>query len=807
MTSKKALSGKVTQETDIRKKNVTRGEKAKKPTQARNSQTSKTTNKSTSKTVFSSFAAAKKQAEKNKSTRGQRGPSGRDTTTKGKTKDPNVFKGYKLNTQVAPAVTNVDVELIYRGLTGKLADVTPSMKQYDLYQLYVGVNMWCYLYKDITGLDYLGLVLTIKGKGLQQAIRDAEKHAVFLNSGGKRGTCDEFWDKTLSSSKNTVYPHQAQTLLKFLKRIRLESVAKSALDGFIVSNERCKRWSIGTHRSIEDPREVYDLGHPSEVLVNRLAEIFTKLTKGYKRNNSLFRLPPGATFEKDHSYLEKWRTLLQNQQWLRDHGVNMRVLHSGPQTPPSEAKRYVTVPKNLFKGRGVAPEPVARQVLGYQVADGLYDCVLKAGCDTKDQEGNRDLCMDFNYSTLDLEAASDSIAWQLGQKICRNKVLWEDLEACRSTDIITDDNRVGRIVDHHWFTMGNVCTFNLETLVFMAIVLLAIELFVSWHDRHSLSVLGVTVKELRTFKVYGDDIVVHNVLAETVKDLLFSFGFIVNEDKSYVGDDPYRESCGAEWFKVEPKISAPYGAEYMTVNATGVYFPRSLGQVPYAELVSLQHKTLEYAETNHFLIRCALDVFPTAIITNKDDPYAQYDLWVPYITVPQYAGGCDCGTLYQECKVEFKYAPADPCSMTIKDDPRYGVRSFSLIIPRQASREEIASTIAAHIKMQFGKMSGRLVYCYLTRGKIFLKTYKRPEGDNDTEMHVSVASRQSHGLPRDKETLEQLEDLMFHLRLGGALEHMKTDPYLDTTKRIEGVDRRDLIGDRDIVVQLKRCPR
>lgn len=211
MMSKKALSGKVTQETDIRKKNVTRDEKAKKPTQARNSQkTSKTTKKSTSKAKSSLPKSSEKQVEKTKPTRGQRGPSGRNDATKGKRKDPNVFKGYKLDTQVAPAVSNVDVELIYRGLTGKLADVTPSMKQYDLYQLYVGVNMWCYLYKDITGLDYLGLVLTIKGKGLQQAIRDAEKHAVFLNSGGKRGAKDEFWDKTLSSSSNLIYPHQAR---------------------------------------------------------------------------------------------------------------------------------------------------------------------------------------------------------------------------------------------------------------------------------------------------------------------------------------------------------------------------------------------------------------------------------------------------------------------------------------------------------------------------------------------------------------------------------------------------------------------
>jgi len=81
--------------------------------------------------------------------------------------------------------------------------------------------------------------------------------------------------------------------------------------------------------------------------------------------------------------------------------------------------------------------------------------------------------------------------------------------------------------------MGNGFTFELETLIFYAIVKAAQQLEEPGY--YSL--------------VYGDDIICYDRHYASVVSALELFGFVINEDKSFYGEDqPIRESCGKHYY-------------------------------------------------------------------------------------------------------------------------------------------------------------------------------------------------------------------------------------------------------------------
>jgi len=82
--------------------------------------------------------------------------------------------------------------------------------------------------------------------------------------------------------------------------------------------------------------------------------------------------------------------------------------------------------------------------------------------------------------------------------------------------------------------MGNGFTFELETLVFLGLILGLSS------DSHKLEA-GLNVF------VFGDDIIVPTEISKDVISMLEFFGMAVNKKKSFV-DGPFRESCGGDYF-------------------------------------------------------------------------------------------------------------------------------------------------------------------------------------------------------------------------------------------------------------------
>lgn len=128
-------------------------------------------------------------------------------------------------------------------------------------------------------------------------------------------------------------------------------------------------------------------------------------------------------------------------------------------------------------------------------------------------------------ATLDLSAASDTVALALVDSLVPPD--WKDvLYALRSkTGVLPDGTQ---ITYEKISSMGNGYTFELETLLFYALV-------------------KACCDEDELVSVYGDDIICPTRVARRVTSLLAYCGFTLNPEKSFTSGK-FRESCGGHYF-------------------------------------------------------------------------------------------------------------------------------------------------------------------------------------------------------------------------------------------------------------------
>lgn len=230
-----------------------------------------------------------------------------------------------------------------------------------------------------------------------------------------------------------------------------------------------------------------------------------------------------------------------------------------------QGNKFTTVPKNSKTDRGICIEPT----LNIYVQKGIGSYIrgqLKRvfGYDLNTQRRNQHLAekaYDRRLATIDLSAASDTIAWGVVMALLPND-WFELLNTARSPYTKID----GEWIELEKFSsMGNGYTFELESLIFAAIVQAIVPL-----DRHSDTA------------VYGDDIIVPVEFAASVVEALEHFGFKVNQQKSFLAGS-FFESCGTDWFLSKPvrpfflrqeHSYIPYSVQ--TANLLRVYANRRL---------------------------------------------------------------------------------------------------------------------------------------------------------------------------------------------------------------------------------------
>lgn len=224
--------------------------------------------------------------------------------------------------------------------------------------------------------------------------------------------------------------------------------------------------------------------------------------------------------------------------------------------------RLAFVPKNAKVFRSIGVEPRWNIYLQLGIGELITQRLRKVGIDLKDQTRNQRAAARAHragLSTIDLSSASDSLSKNLVLHLLPEE--WSDL-LFKTRSPSTSYKGVTRTLEKV-SSMGNGYTFPLETLIFYAIAVTAVES------------CGPFVGEIC---VYGDDIVVPAHAAHAVIDLLSYAGFSVNTDKTFIRGR-FFESCGCDYLD--------------GVNVRPFFQRKGLTEV--SDLITLTNQLLAYA--------------------------------------------------------------------------------------------------------------------------------------------------------------------------------------------------------------------
>lgn len=233
--------------------------------------------------------------------------------------------------------------------------------------------------------------------------------------------------------------------------------------------------------------------------------------------------------------------------------------NSGRSPISVSGNRFTTVPKDATKDRGIAIEPSINIFFQLGAGSVIRDRLRRFGIDLEHGQyvHRRVACeasLSGELSTIDLSSASDTVSRNL-VKLLLPPSWFEYLDDLRSHKTLFK----GR-----WFllekfsSMGNGFTFELETLIFLAISL----------------AISPDHKAGKNVFVYGDDIIVPSASSKDVIAALSFFGMSVNKAKTFL-DGPFRESCGGDYFNgvdVRPHYlkKAPNEPQQLIALANGI---------------------------------------------------------------------------------------------------------------------------------------------------------------------------------------------------------------------------------------------
>lgn len=190
------------------------------------------------------------------------------------------------------------------------------------------------------------------------------------------------------------------------------------------------------------------------------------------------------------------------------------------------ANRMVMVPKSAKTHRPIAAEPTLNSYVQQGIGRYIRERLLRAGVNLGDQTINQDYARRAQaegFSTLDLSSASDTLCVNL-VKLLLPREWWELLSSVRSPNT----QFKGRVYHLSKFSsMGNAYTFELESMIFYALLAA-----VSEHD----------------VSVYGDDLIVRHSDEARAREILAWAGFKVNSEKSFGAGSRFYESCGKHYF-------------------------------------------------------------------------------------------------------------------------------------------------------------------------------------------------------------------------------------------------------------------
>jgi len=195
-----------------------------------------------------------------------------------------------------------------------------------------------------------------------------------------------------------------------------------------------------------------------------------------------------------------------------------------------EANRMVMVAKTVKTHRPIAAEPTLNSYVQQGIGRYIRARLKRFGVDLDDQTINQGLAsraQKDGLATIDLSSASDTLCTNLVKLLVPPRwfEMLDDLR-CKHTEY-----KGKRFSLSKFSSMGNAYTFELESLIFYALI-------------SSVCTAGVS-------SVYGDDLVIHQSDYQSTIEVLTWAGFTVNGNKSFGAGSRFYESCGKHFYDGE----------------------------------------------------------------------------------------------------------------------------------------------------------------------------------------------------------------------------------------------------------------
>jgi hypothetical protein len=280
----------------------------------------------------------------------------------------------------------------------------------------------------------------------------------------------------------------------------------------------------------------------------------------YSHRDWKFRHGPGVVstaprfFNK--YYWKSWSNRLENVFPIAEcgyHNFSSWADHVELQDPDSVEpfSKLIDVPKSFTKPRLIAAEPGEHQWCQQNIWHYFDSRVGRSWISNfvrfHDQTRNQELCRraseDGSLATVDLSAASDRITCHaVGQMFRQNSGLLLALQATRTRSMFQTQtlNKPELVRLRKFSTMGNACTFPVETLLFLTAAIASV-LVTRRMPLKLQSILALSEE----VAVFGDDIIVPTDSRELMLGTLSVLHAKVNTDKSF-WNGKFRESCGLD---------------------------------------------------------------------------------------------------------------------------------------------------------------------------------------------------------------------------------------------------------------------
>ena len=550
-----------------------------------------------------------------------------------------------------------DTEKIMLLDRANLGEGTSFMCDDNRFTYYVLLNLWAFQLKQASEFGFLDIQRFIHEKGLIACIRecseasDAIINQLPIRQPWLRTLCyDSGYDLSSRCSADGKAVRIALQLLRFPKRLSpagMSNLEQKALTDFQQVNRSCKlydRQSVPTsHRypvsmiasssspGIKAGDEIIIRKGSDGVwasrsdhywLTRRLRDVLSPLSSTnvkFDTTEGIFTSGAGADSTKD-LVSKVCAAQLQYPSLFHPMYTSVPIVEELSATCVSVVN---AVPKSYKARRIIAKESAGRQYCLGAIRERIIKTMDKKKVHNRtiseyivldNQMVNNHLAqlgsVDGALATIDLSNASDTVRRSLFNEIFPENIV-HAISPYLSNKADIGSN--GLVTLYMCATAGTACTFLIESLVFFAIAVVAVE--------YCSTMLGVPFPS-ESIGIYGDDIVVPTYAAETTIDFLAMLGFSVNTSKSFyeleLRDGQYsyfRESCGGEYVD-----GYDVSTSYFTRKTLEIGNPATL-----VKLVDMQHKLYDNRSASYWLASLVRELEPRMTYSEPGSDSA--DLW------------------------------------------------------------------------------------------------------------------------------------------------------------------------------------